>query len=141
MITQALITVALGCLSGLISGSVAFLAMRVFPVIYRKTGIDRWIESRTGFGLSTGIIWLFGVVTRSWVGLYFGILFIFIGAGVFAPPIFLFLFRLLFIPTVLYDAEAHGYALTIGIVSAYAAYLLCAIPYHNASRKALQSKG
>jgi hypothetical protein len=54
---------------------------------------------------------------------------------------FLFLFRLLFIPTVLYDAEAHGYALTIGIVSAYAAYMLCAIPYHNASRKALQSKG
>jgi hypothetical protein len=53
----------------------------------------------------------------------------------------LFLFRLLFIPTVLYDAEAHGYALTIGIVSAYAAYMLCAIPYHNASRKALQSKG
>jgi hypothetical protein len=75
MITQALITVALGCLSGLISGSVAFLAMRVFPVIYGKTGIDGWIERRTGFGLSTGIIWLFGVVTRSWVGLYFGILF------------------------------------------------------------------
>ena len=88
MITQALITVALGCLSGLISGSVAFLAMRVFPVIYGKTGIDGWIERRTGFGLSTGIIWLFGVVTRSWVGLYFGILFIFIGAGVFAPPIY-----------------------------------------------------
>ena len=136
MIAQLAITVALGSLFGVVSGTFAFLAMRVFPVIWRKTGMAGWFESRTGFELSTAIMWTFGVVTRSWVGLYIGILFWFLGAGVISPPIFLFLFRLLFLPTVLYDAESHGYALAFGISSAYAAYMLCAIPYHNASRKA-----
>jgi hypothetical protein len=141
MIAQISITIALGSLLGVISGTFAFLAMRVFPVIWVKTGMADWFERRTGFELPTAIMWMFGVVTRSWVGLYFGIVFMLFGKGILSPPIFLFLFRLLFLPTVVYDTEAHGYAVTIGIISAYAAYLLCAITYHNASRKALQSKG
>ena len=131
--TQSLINLVLGLLLGLVAGAFAFLLVRVFPVIWKQTGIDGWISKRTG-GYDAQLIVAVALarIVRS-MGLW---LVVSVFWPVIAiPPAAFVLFYLAFFPGGQYRSDGW-LVLTIGIAISYGSYGLCSTVYWDAYRKA-----
>ena len=137
MTAKSAIGIVLGILLGVVSGSSAFMVVRVVPVIWQRTGASGWIKRRTGIDiLGTALVaavW----IARSW---FLWVILVLFWQAILAPPISYMLFRFLLLPSSIAAAGAHGPPLTIGIMVSYASYALCAYAYWSAWRKAKQMR-
>ena len=131
--TQPLINLVLGLLLGLVAGALAFLLVRVVLVIWKETGIDDWIDKRTGgYDEQSIIAAALARIVRN-VGLW---LVVSVFWPVIAtPPAAFVLFYLAFFPGGPYRSNAW-LVLTIGIAISYSTYGLCSTIYWDAYRKA-----
>lgn len=128
------LNIALGILIGVASGGTAFVVVRVLPVIGKATGVSDWLNRQD---VMVNIFFWIITVLRS---LVFSIILMLIWQFLLAPPVTVIIFRLLFLPAALAQAEGHGYGLLLGVVCAYAAYAYCAIIYDTAYRNAQRAR-
>jgi hypothetical protein len=135
MTTQSAIGTVLGILLGVVSGSTAFLVVRVVPVIWQRTGASGWIKRRTGIDILGSALVAAAWIARSWFLWFILVLF---WQAILAPPVSYMVFRFLFLPGSL--AAAGAPPLTLGFIVSYASYALCAYAYWNAWRKARQMR-
>jgi hypothetical protein len=134
MTTIFWLNVALGILIGVASGGTAFVVVRVLPVIGKATGVSDWLNRHD---VTVNIFFWTITILRSFV---FSIILMLAWQFLLAPPLTVIIFRLLFLPASLAEADGHGYGLLLGIVSAYAAYAYCVVIYENAYRNARQAR-
>ena len=134
---QSITNITLGILLAVVAGSSAFVLVRVVPVIWIRTGIDAWIEGRTGGNnarllIAHAVAW----TTRSWfLWLIFGAFW----EVIVTPPAAFILFYVLFFPGGQYRSNAVSVIL-LGTVCSYAIYALCAKAYWDAAKKAAAAR-
>jgi hypothetical protein len=130
---SSLINLVLGLLLGLVAGALAFLLVRVVPVIWKQTGIDAWIGKRTGgYDAQLIIAAALARIVKN-VGLWL-VVSVFWPVAAIPPSVFV-LFYLAFFPGGQYRSDAW-LVLTIGIAVSYSSYGLCSTVYWDAYRKA-----
>lgn len=135
MTGQWLLAIALGLLLGLIAGAVAFLVVRVVPIVWQRTGVSAWVQRRIGIDLFgsalVAVLW----VTRNW---FLWVIIMLFWQAILAPPVTFLVLRFLVLPSLDDSGAAHGPPLTLGILVSYASYVLCAVAYWSGYRKARQ---